>query len=107
MPPAFTEKDVIAWDLNNALITLNPARFNRDKSVNALQDHCFVLAINGERVASGVVLSSYSARYIRFATLRVFSHKEEIAMQLTSDFTGYNSTPILVNKIDAVLGRKN
>jgi hypothetical protein len=105
--PAVTEKDVIAWDLNTVLITLDPARFNSGNAIYALQDHCFILAIEGKMVASGVVLSSYSARYIRFPTLRVFNRKEEIDVQLTSDFTGYNSTPILVNKIDAVLGRKN
>ena len=98
-----TEQDVIAWDTRKALWTLDPVRFGRSKSMEELQDHCFVLAIDGKLASSGVVLADYSARLIRFPTISVHHRNEFLDMQLTEGFYGSHSQPILVDEINTVL----
>lgn len=104
-PPTLTEHDVVAWDPATGRWTLSPARFAGAGVGRALQDRCFVLALDG-RVVSGIALSAHSARLIGFATLGVIERRGRLALQLTADNQAGPARPILVDALDAVLGRR-
>lgn len=103
--PTLTEQDIIAWDSSKAFWTLNPVRFSRSNAMQQLQDHCFVLTIDGKLLSSGVVLAAYSARLIRFPTISVHHRNKFLDLQLTGGFYGSHSQPILVNELNAVLAK--
>jgi hypothetical protein len=100
-----TEQDIAAWDAHSARWTLKPSRFAAPAAAHNLQDHCFVLAIDGKLVSSGAVLSSYSARLITFPTLSVLTQSNAVSLQLNSGHRGTRSQPIHVAALDAVLAR--
>ena len=104
--PTLTEQDVTAWDAHSARWRLNPTRFTAANAAHTLQDHCFVLAIDGKLVSSGVVLSSYSARLITFPTLSVSSQNNVLSLQLNSGHQGDRSQPNNVEALDAVLAQR-
>jgi hypothetical protein len=104
--PTLTEQDVTGWSAGNARWTLNPARFSSADVWDKLQDHCFVLAIDGKRVSSGIVLSAHSARLIGFATLSVYKQGNALNLQLNSGNRGSQSRLIHVEELDAVLGKR-
>ena len=104
--PTLTEQDVAAWNAHSARWTLNPTRFTGSDAAHTLQDHCFVLAIDGKLVSSGVVLSLYSARLITFPTLSVLSQDKAVTLQLNSGHQGNRSQPIHVDALDAVLAQR-
>ena len=106
MQPTLTEQDITAWDTVRAIWTLNSARFDSNNDVFKLQDHCFVLSIDGKLISSGVVLSAHSARWIGFPTLRVYDRGGEVNLQLISSNQSSNVRPIHVDALDAVLGRR-
>jgi hypothetical protein len=103
--PTLTEQDVAAWDAHSARWTLKPSRFATADAAHNLQDHCFVLAIDGKLVSSGAVLSSHSARLITFPTLSVLTQNNAVSLQLNSGHRGPRSQPIHVDALDAVLAR--
>ena len=70
-----------------------------------MTEHCFILAIDGKRIRSGVVLFSYSARLIRFPVLQINNLGGKLELQLTSCLCS-GSQPIHVDEMDAVLGNK-
>lgn len=105
-PPTLTEQDVTAWSAHTARWTLNPARFTGRDAGQSLQDHCFVLAIDGKRISSGIVLSSYSARLTGFPTISVYNQNNTLKLQLTSGSYGSASRPIHVDVLDHVFGSR-
>lgn len=103
--PTLTEHDVTQWNADNGRWTLNPDRF-AGAAVQDLQDHCFVLAIDGKLIRSGVVLSSHTARLTGFPTLSVYSKNNALNLQLTSGNLGGHSRLIHIDSLDAVLGQR-
>ncbi len=115
--PTLTEDDVTAWHRQNARWTLNVERFPADGAGQKLQDHCFVLAIDGTMVSSGIVLSSYSARLTGFPTISLYNQNNQnnqtsqnsqnnaLYLQLTSGNHGSHSKMIHVAALDAVLAQ--
>lgn len=103
--PTLTENDVTAWDAENGRWILNPARYSGVDTAQKLQDRCFVLAIDGKLISSGVVLSSHSARLTRFPTLSVYNRDHALDLRLTSGNRGSQSTLIHVDALNDVLGR--
>jgi len=103
--PTLTENDVTAWDAGKGRWTLNSARFSYTDAAQKLQDRCFVLAIDGKLVSSGVVLSAHSARLTRLPTLSVYNHKHSLDLRLTSSNGGSHSSLIHVDVLNDVLGR--
>lgn len=83
-PPALTEKDVAAWNPTEGKWKLDPTRFAGDQAAGNLQDRCFVLAIDGKLVNSGLALAPYSARLSGFPTLIVSNKGNEVTLQLLS-----------------------
>lgn len=104
--PTLTEHDVIHWNPDNGRWTLRPGRFTRSEISQKLQDHCFVLAIDGKLISSGVVLSARSARLTGFPTLNVYSQSNAPDLQLTSGNHGCHSRVIHLDALDAVLGQR-
>lgn len=104
--PTLTDHDITEWNPDNARWILNPALFTLQDIVQKLQDHCFVLAIDGKVISSGVVLSSHSARLTGFPTLSVYSQNNALYLQLTSGNHGSHSRLIHVDALNAVLGQR-
>jgi len=103
--PTLTENDVTTWNAENGHWTLNPARYSGTDGAQKLQDRCFVLAIDGKLISSGVVLSSHSARLTRFPTLSVYNRDHSLDLRLTSGNRGSQSTLIHVDALNDVLER--
>ncbi|MGZ8984063.1 MAG: hypothetical protein ACXW11_08930 [Methylotenera sp.] len=103
--PTLSEHDVTAWNKGNARWALNPTRFIGDTSRQKLQDHCFVLAIDGKLIRSGIILSSHSARLTRFPTISVYNQNNTLSLQLTSGNHGSDSRPIHVDVLDNVFSQ--
>ncbi len=103
IPPTLTELDVTSWDMADARWQLNPDRFPASNARQQLEDHCFALMLDGELISRGVVLSSYSARLIRFPTIVVTKRGQLLDLRLTSSFYGSSMKPIHVKALDAVL----
>ncbi len=101
--PTLTEQDVTGWEAKGALWTLNSTRFAVADAGHVLNDHCFVLAIDGMLVSSGVVLSSYSARRITFPTISVSNQNLAVTLQLNSGHQGDRSQPIHVSALNSIL----
>lgn len=105
-PPALTERDVIAWNRSNGRWTLDPARFAGIASAQRLQDHCFLLAIDGQLISSGIVLSEYSARLTGFPTLIVVNRDDKLTLELLSSNHGTRIRLLHAEALDAVLREK-
>ncbi len=105
-PPTLTERDVSAWNPQQGRWNLDPARYVGYAAAQKLQDHCFVLAIDGKFVSSGVALSSYSERLTGFATLIITTRNDALDLQLLSSNHGRYMRLIHVEAIDAVLGQR-
>lgn len=84
-PPDITEHDVTGWDPESAAWILDPNRLSETARMPA--DRCFVLALDG-KIISGVILSTHSARLIRFPTLAVDTRKCMLSWRLTSGHGG-------------------
>jgi len=106
MPPTLTERDVSAWDGTTARWTLDAERFTGSESAQKLQDHCFLLAIDGKLVGSGIALSEYSARLTGFPTLIIMNRNNVLALELLSSNHGTQMRHIHYEAIDAVLRGK-
>jgi len=104
--PSLTERDVSDWHPDTARWFLDPARFAGAAAAQELQDHCFVLAIDGKALSSGVMLSSHSARLTDFPTISVATADSAISLQLFSGYQGRPMQPIHVEALDAVLGQR-
>ena len=104
--PTLTEHDVIAWNPEQGRWTLDPSRFSGSEAARKLQDRCFVLAIDGQPVTSGVVLSSHSARLTRIPTLALSTRKGSLELRLTSGLGGSQAPLLHVDALDAVLARR-
>jgi hypothetical protein len=63
-----------------------------------LADHCFVLAIDGKVISSGVVLWRHSARLVRTPALLITSENKTFMLQLTSG----NRDPIELIHLEAL-----
>ncbi|KIF81697.1 hypothetical protein [Noviherbaspirillum autotrophicum] len=105
-PPTLTERDVIAWNRSNGRWTLDSARFIGIESAQRLQDHCFLLAIDGKPVSSGIVLSEYSARLTGFPTLIVINRNDALTFELLSSNHGAHMRHLHAEALDAVLHEK-
>lgn len=105
-PPTLTERDVSAWNPQQGRWSLDPARYVGYAAAQKLQDHCFVLAIDGKYVSSGVALSSYSERLTGFTTLSITTWNDALDLQLLSSNHGRYMRLIHVEAIDAVLGQR-
>jgi hypothetical protein len=101
-----TEKDIVHWDTDKGDITLPRDRFGDPWRI---QDHCFVLTIDGKPVASGMALSSHTARLTRFPILQVITAgstgdlRNGVVLRLTSGNEGGAVRPIFRNELDTVL----
>lgn len=104
-PSTLTEYDISAWDAEKARWTLNPDGFPVSDAAK-LQDRCFVLAIDGKLISSGVVLSSHSPRMTGFPTISVYARNDALDLQLTSSNHGKHMRLIHVERLDAVLGQR-
>ncbi|HJV76372.1 MAG TPA: hypothetical protein VJ654_19275 [Noviherbaspirillum sp.] len=105
-PPTVTERDVIAWNRSTGRWTLDPARFAGIESAQRLQDHCFLLAIDGKLVSSGIVLSEYSARLTGFPTLIVLNRGNVLTFELLSSNHGTSMRHLHADALNAVLREK-
>ena len=105
-PPTLTERDVSAWHPQQGRWSLDPARYVGYAAAQKLQDHCFVLAIDGKFVSSGVALSSYSERLTGFTTLIITTRDDALDLQMLSSNHGRYMRLIHVEAIDAVLGQR-
>jgi len=85
-----TEHDVAAWNNQTGVWSLEAHRFPNQKVAWQLVDHCFVLAIDGKQVSSGVVLWKHSARLTKIPTLLVSTRHHALVLQLASG----NKNPI-------------
>lgn len=103
--PILTESDVVAWNRETGRSTLNPVRFSSTDE-QTLQDHCFVLAVDGKPISSGMLLSSHSARLTGFPTISIISHNNALDLQLTSGNHGNHMRLLHVDALDAVLRQK-
>jgi hypothetical protein len=106
-PPTLTELDVIAWNRSNGRWSLDPARFAGIESAQKLQDRCFLLAIDGKLVSSGIVLSEYSARLTGFPTLIVINRNNALSLELLSSNHGSRIRLLHPEAIDTVLRQKD
>ena len=100
--PTLTERDVTAWNAKNAHWSLNSSRFPRDSRMD-LADHCFILAVEGKYLSSGVVLNSNSARLIQFSTLKVYMVNQGLDLHLTADSRLRDSPSIHADIIGKIL----
>jgi hypothetical protein len=105
-PPTLTEHDVSAWDSATARWTLDPKRFAGTESAQRLQDHCFLLAIDGKLIGSGIVLSEHSARLTGFPTLIVLNRNDALTFELLSSNHGDRIRHLHAEALDAVLREK-
>jgi len=105
--PTLTEQDVVAWTADTARWTLNTARFARSDASTKLQDHCFVLAIDGKLIVRGILLSSHSARLTNLPTIKVSDHEEALHLQLTSGNRVDDAQLLHAEALDAVLGQQH
>jgi hypothetical protein len=103
--PTLTERDVNAWDNSTARWTLNPARFAASGDGQKLEDHCFVLALDGKPAASGMVLSSYSARRTDLPTIITTRKGNTLVLELLSSSHGSSVRHLHVGALDSVLGQ--
>ena len=102
--PTISELDIVAWDTKTALWSIKKEKLTATESMQNLQDHCFILAIDGVLISHGVALSSYSARLTKIPTLNVFYQDDTITLQLNSENRSSKRKPIHVEVIDRVLG---
>ncbi len=79
-----TEQDVAAWNDKTGVWRLDEHRFPNQAAGWQLADHCFVLAIDGKQVSSGVVLWKHSARLTKIPTLLVSTRHHALVLQLAS-----------------------
>lgn len=106
-PPTLTERDVVAWNKSNGRWTLDTARFAGSESAQRLQDHCFLLAIDGKLLSSGIVLSEYSARLTGFPTLIVINRNDVLTFELLSSNHGTSIRHLHAEALDAVFRGKS
>ncbi len=104
--PTLTEHDVRDWNPKKGLWSLNPKRFGGKHAARQLQDRCFVLAIDGKLISSGVVLSVHSARLINFPTIRVNKQHKILTLQLNSGNRNTDQHLIHADLLDAVLSQR-
>ena len=104
-PPTLTERDVSGWNKANGRWTLNHLRFVGNDAAQKLQNRCFVLAVDGQLLSRGLVLSSHSARLTGFQTLNVYIRNDVLELQLTSGNHGSLVRVIHVDALDTVLGQ--
>jgi hypothetical protein len=104
-PPTLTERDVNAWDSTTARWTLNPARFAASDAGQKLEDHCFVLALDGKPASSGIVLSSHSARLTGLPTITAIRKDNTLVLELLSSYHGSSMRHLHVEALDSVLGQ--
>lgn len=104
--PTLTEHDVTAWNPTQGRWTLDPARFAGTDAEKKLVDRCFILAIDGQPVSSGVVLSEYSARLTGFPTINVMNRNNVLDLQLLSSNHGPHMRLIHIDALKDVLSPK-
>lgn len=101
---SLNEHDVIEWNPDNAHWTIKPTKIRNPHQ--SLFDHCFVLNIDGVRVASGMVLSSHSARLVTFPVLNIFTQNGTTSLQLLSNKSGSSVQYIQEKKLNEVFGSR-
>jgi hypothetical protein len=106
-PPTITERDVKAWNRETGKWTLDVTGAAIGAAAQKLQDRCFVLAIDGKLINSGVVLSSHSARLTGFPTVSMIILNDALDLQLTSSNHDKSMRLLHVDMLDAVLRLKN
>lgn len=104
-PPAFTDRDIGAWRAEQALWTVRPERLSGRAGRRVLEDHCFILVIDGKVIESGIVLSSHSERLTGFATLFVTEMDGKLQLQLTAGNHGAPMRLLHVAALDSVLAQ--
>lgn len=87
--PTLTERDVAHWDK-----VAERWHLGSNSLLSGLLDRCFVLAVDGKLLSSGLVLSSRSARLNGLNTLNVYANKQGAYLQLTSGNHGQHSRTI-------------
>lgn len=103
--PTLTERDVLAWDRERVTWTLDPISFAGLQSAFGLQDRCFVIAIDGRALTSGIILASHSARLTTLPTLALTYGQDRIKLMLTAGHGGYPPMPAHAEALDGVLRR--
>lgn len=81
--PTLTDEDVFLGDEGLAYWVLDTDAFEAPESEFALTDRCFVLALDGRLIASGVVLASRSERLTALPTLIVDEMGKAVRLRLT------------------------
>ena len=102
VPPTLTEKDVAAWNAAEGKWRLDPIRFAGDEGAYKLADRCFVLAIDGQLMSSGLALFSYSARLTGFPVLIINTRDKAVDLQLLAGNHVGRARLLHVDKLDKV-----
>lgn len=103
MAPTLTEQNVSAWERSTARWTIDAAMF---ASTAELEEHCFILAIDGKAIESGAVLANHTARLTGYPTLSVIHRDKVLDLQLLSSNHGSHMRLKHVDALDSVLGSK-
>lgn len=104
--PTLTENEVLAWQSATGLWELNHDRNSGDQAAQQLQNHCFVLAVDGKVISAGSVLSAHSARLVLFPTLLVHNRNGVLSLQLKAAHSDRRDKLIHVELLDTVFATK-
>lgn len=100
------DTDVAAWDPATATWLLRTTDIPAREHARRLADHCFLLWLDGKPAASGVALSTYSARLVSMPVLGVHVAGNTLSLRLGANHAGRLSAPVARHGIDEVLRMK-
>jgi len=79
-----TEADVSTWDATTVTWTLDPSRIAGPERASQIVNHCYELAIDGNVISKGMVLSDHTSRLTDYPALLIADKKQGLALQLLS-----------------------
>lgn len=100
-----SERDVVRWEAWNATWTLDSQRFPAGVAREQLADRCFVLAIDGKPIVSGLALPVDSGHLTGYPALNVIPRNGEMVLQLTLG-NHHHIRLMHEHALDAVLGNQ-
>lgn len=101
-----TDTDIASWDPATAVWTLHRTGVPANDSARRVVDHCFVLQVDGAPIASGVALSTYSARLVSMPVLGVSVKGDTMSFRLGANTASESSVPVLHDRIGKALEGK-
>lgn len=104
--PTLNAADIRLWVPESASMQLDRyPGLTRDLQWR-LQDHCFVMAVDGQFLAAGVILSSNSARLSEQPTLELHAGNGALALQLLGGNSGAIRSPAHVQALQSVFAHR-